>query len=718
MRTEIESKNLLQRYGFATTNPHLAIDADQAETVAGRLDGPFAMKIVSADIVHKVAAGGVRLNIYAHDARRIFTEIMNTCRASSPNATIEGVLLEEMISGDVEVFLGARVDPQYGGVVLLGLGGSNVEQGVPPMAALAPIDEDHARSMINTAIEKRLKQDLSPAAKKTLVEYIMAVAGPNGILAQSVVSELDINPIIINGDRCIAVDAVAQDLSGDLKSKVYTEVQTQAAIASRKARLTGMSALFDPESIAFIGASTSPNKLGYRSIKNLLDFGYAGKIYPIHPSADAICGLKAYPSIRDIPGPVDRAYVAVGASHVPTMLEQCADKAVKVVQVLTAGFTEWSGSGHQLEAAIQEALSGTDMRMVGPNCIGTFSASSRMAMGAARYSPTHPTGITFISQSGTFAGDVVRRAQVQAIPVARVLSAGNCSDLDLVDYLLYCESDPATTLTAFYTESINNPGLFFRVAEQARKPIVLLKGGTTEQGLTAASSHTAAMATDKALWDAAIKQAGILQVDSIDDLMDTLLIQSAHSTLVGNRLGIFGSGGGVSVTSSDAASRAGMEIPTLAGSTCEALERFGVPGTSVANPIDIPVWGLRDGNRLILADIINLLKADPGLDSIIVYIEMGSIMDFADDENDGRRQLEEICVSVAEASHNGPKVSLTLRSTGDQTQDDFVREQRIKLLPQGIAVFSSTARTVRAHAKLYELSSKQGRYSSEKRIKC
>jgi len=460
------------------------------------------------------------------------------------------------------------------------------------------------------------------------------------------------------------------------------------------------------------------SKLGYRSIKNLLDFGYTGKIYPIHPAAESICGLKAYPSIQDIPGEVDRAYIAVGAAAVPGMLAQCAEKGVKVVQVLTAGFTEWSGDdaarGRELEQDIRNVLSGTDMRMVGPNCIGTFSATSRMAMGAARYSPVHDKGITFISQSGTFAGDVVRRAQVQAIPVARVLSAGNCSDLDLVDYLLFCEDDPATTLTAFYAESIHDPGLFFRAACTARKPIVLLKGGTTEQGLTAASSHTAALATDKALWDAAVRQAGILQVDSIDDLMDALLIHSAHSSLHGNRLGIFGSGGGVSVTSSDAASRAGMAIPALAAATCEALERFGVPGTSVANPIDIPVWGLRDGDRLILADIINLLKTDANLDSLIVYIEMGSIMDFADDEEEGKRQLEEICDAVEEVRAEGPKVTLVLRSTGDQTQDDFVREQRAKLLKHGIAVFSSTSRAVRAHAKLYGLSSRQGRARSEK----
>jgi acyl-CoA synthetase (NDP forming) len=672
------------------------------------------MKIVSAAIVHKVAAGGVRLGVTAELAEHVYAEIINACKVSNPSVTVDGVLLEEMVAGDVEIFLGSRVDPQYGGVVLLGIGGSGVEKGMPPMVGLAPITEKRARDMVETAIEARLTKKLNLVAKQTLIRYLMAVAGPDGMLARGAVSELDVNPIIIDGDRCIAVDAVVQDLMENQSVHVRSITQTQKTIAERKIRLAGMKALFDPESIAFIGASTAPNKLGFRSIKNLRDFGYLGKIYPIHPTANVICGLKAYPSISDIPETVDRAYIAVGASAVPAMLSQCADKGVKVVQVLTAGFNEWSGEddrsrGQQLEQQIKTFLLSTDMRMVGPNCMGTFSVTSRMAMGAARFNPTFPEGITFISQSGTFAGDVIRRAQVQAIPVARVLSAGNCSDLDLIDYLLFCEDDPATTLISFYTESINDPGLFFRIAEDALKPIILFKGGTTEQGLIAASSHTAALATDKALWDAAVKQSGLLQVDSIDELMDILLIHSAHSTLSGNRLGIFGSGGGVSVTSSDVASRANMQIPALSPSTSEALNRFGVPGTSVANPIDIPVWGLRDGHRLILTDIINLLKVDPNLDSIVVYVEMGSIMDFADSEADGRRQLQEICNSVVQATRLGPKISLALRSTGDQMQDDFVREQRSKLLGSGIAVFSSTARAIRANANLYQLSLKQKR---------
>jgi acyl-CoA synthetase (NDP forming) len=292
------------------------------------------------------------------------------------------------------------------------------------------------------------------------------------------------------------------------------------------------------------------------------------------------------------------------------------------------------------------------------------------------------------------------------VPVARVLSCGNCADLDLIDYLLFCDADPATTLIGFYIESMRDPGLFFRLAAQVKKPIAILKGGTTQQGLTAAGSHTAALATDEALWRAAVDQAGVLQVDNVDEMMDAILIHSAHGALKGNRLGIFGSGGGVSVTSSDAAARLRMTVPRLSTATAEGLKRFGVPGTSVANPIDIPVWGLKEGKRHIFGDIIDMLKKDPVIDSIVVYVEMGSIMDFSDSERDGLAELESICASIAQAHPAGPKVSVALRSTGDKTQDDFVRQKRVELLGRGIAVFASTARAVRAHHKLLVLSRK------------
>ncbi|WP_421956481.1 acetate--CoA ligase family protein [Polaromonas sp.] len=710
MKTEIESKDLLRAFGISTTRPQLARSVHDAETIVAGLARPVAMKIVSRDIVHKVAAGGVRLGVTAESAASAFNSIMQSCAVAMPKAMLDGVLIEEMAQPGVEIFIGARVDAAYGGIVLLGKGGTNVEQMAPPVAALIPLDEAAAHRLVEDTFKNNpIQAELIPA----LVTCLLAVAGTDGIIASGAAGDVDVNPLILNDVGCLAVDAVVIPLSGELSSRVLSDVQTELALAMRRRRLADIDALFDPASIAFIGASTVTSKLGYRAIRNLLDFGFRGEIYPIHPKAGEICGLTAYPSIRDVPASVDRAYIALSASQVPGALRDCAAKGVKVVQVLTAGFSEWAGedaaAGSALEADIEEVLSHTDMRMVGPNCIGTFAASSRMAMGAARYCPTKAEGITFISQSGTFAGDVVRRAQVQGIPVARVLSCGNCSDLDLVDYMLFCEGDPATTMVGLYVESIKDPGLFFRLAARMKKPIALLKGGTTEQGLAAAGSHTAALATDQTLWRAAVEQSGVLQVDGIEELMDAFLIQSTHGSLGGKRLGIFGSGGGVSVTCSDIAVRAGMQVPELSTATAAALSRFGVPGTSVANPIDIPVWGLKEGGRPIFGDIVDLLKQDPMVDSVIVYVEMGSIMDFSDSEAEGRAEINAICQSIAGAAKTGPKVSVALRSTGDAIQEDIVREQRIGLFEQGIAVFGSTARAVRAHEKLWRMTGAKGR---------
>jgi acyl-CoA synthetase (NDP forming) len=233
-----------------------------------------------------------------------------------------------------------------------------------------------------------------------------------------------------------------------------------------------------------------------------------------------------------------------------------------------------------------------------------------------------------------------------------------------------------------------------------RKPVVILRGAQTEQGQVAASSHTAALATDKLLWEAGVVRSGVIQVSNVEDLMDTLQALSVHGRGPGNRLALFGSGGGVSVTASDAASGAGLRIAPLAAGTGEGLKRFGIPGTSVANPIDIPVWGLRDGDRYIFEEIINLLKSDDNVDRIVVFVEMGWVMDFIENDELGLVALEQICDSIARAWPDGPPMSLALRTSGDKYQDDFVRKQRMRFLNKGISVYPSTSRAVRAQARL------------------
>ncbi len=697
MKTEIETKKLLTRYGIATTSPRLATSAEMARRIVAEIGMPCALKVVSADIVHKVDAGGVRLSVTEESAAEAFESIMAACTASSPDAAIDGVLVEEMVSAGLEVFIGARVDPDYGPIVLFGPGGSGVEQGVKPTAALAPIGEAEAFGLVDAAFPGRFANDRA-ASRAELARCLLAVAGRDGLIMQEDVSELDVNPIIVTESQAVAVDAVADGSS--IAMPVRDGETMDAAIARRRARLSGLDALFDPKAIAFVGASTSKDKIGYHLIKNLVEFGFTGSIYPIHPTANEICGLKAYPTVKAIPHEVDRAFIAVGSNQVPGVLAECKEKGVKVAQVLTAGFSEFSRDSAELERRILDQVADGPMRMVGPNCIGTFSASAKMAIGAARYNPVEPGNITFFSQSGTFAGDVVRRAQVWGLPLGRALSCGNCADVDMLDLLLYADADPTTEIVAFYVESLRDPGLFFRFASGMRKPVVILRGAQTEQGQVAASSHTAALATDKLLWEAGVVRSGVIQVSNVEDLMDTLQALSVHGRGPGNRLALFGSGGGVSVTASDAASGAGLRIAPLAAGTGEGLKRFGIPGTSVANPIDIPVWGLRDGDRYIFEEIINLLKSDDNVDRIVVFVEMGWVMDFIENDELGLVALEQICDSIARARPDGPPMSLALRTSGDNYQDDFVRKQRVRFLNKGISVYPSTSRAVRAQARL------------------
>lgn len=699
MKTEIESKSLLARYGIATTNPKLAKSAADAAAIVAQIGRPCALKIVSADIVHKVAAGGVRLSVEANAAAEAFTGIMEACRTSNPDATLDGVLIEEMVAPGLEVFVGARVDPLYGTVLLLGPGGSNVEQGQKPTAALAPVTPEMVDRMIETAFPSAFGGE-NAAAQEALKRYVLAIGGEDGLMMKERIGDLDVNPIIVNAGGAVAVDAVAGDLADGMDERRMSPAELEAALDRRRAKLGDFGALFDPSSIAFVGASTQKEKLGYRIIRNMLDFGFKGQIYPIHPSAEEICGLKVYKSVTDIPGPVERAYVAVANRQVPDVLRACREKGVRVAQVLTAGFSEYSADSGDLEQRMLDEVKSGDMRMVGPNCMGTFSASARIPLAAPQYCPEEPGGITFFGQSGTFAVDVVIRGKVMGLPVGRVLSCGNCADLDLLDYLLFAESDPATKIIAFYMESLDEPGLFFRAVQRMTKPVVILKGGTTDQGLTAAASHTAALATDRVLWQAGVEQSGIIQVNTIDQLMDALLVLTAHGKFRGNRLGIFGSGGGVSVVAADTAARAGMIIPQLSHETRERFKRFGVPGTSVSNPVDIPVWGFRENGRYILEEIINIFKSDTNIDNIIVYISMNGILDFAEDEEDGWRQLNEICGSLTQVNRDGPALSVVLRGSGDKSQDDFLREQRVKLLAHGIAVFSSTTRAVLAQSMI------------------
>jgi acyl-CoA synthetase (NDP forming) len=703
---EHQAKKLLSRYGVPTTTARLATDAKIASSLARDCDGPVAMKIASPDIVHKERADGVRLNVNPVDAAKVYDEII-AAAATVDGARINGVIVEPMIEPGTEIIIGALCDPVFGPVVMFGAGGTKVEDQGDVTFRLAPLDERDAHQMIaevGVSTMSASESGITDAVIDALVDILLSVGGLDGLVLAEGLVELDINPLIITGESVIAVDAHAAtsaDGPWDLAALGVVDAGERKKIQSEL--YEALRPLFYPERIVVVGASAKPGKLGFRIMQNLVDFGFVGKLYAVHPSAENIYGCPAFPTVADLPETVDRAIIAIGAEKVPDALSECAAKGVRVAQVLTAGFAEWSDDGKALDNAIKEIADRTGMRIVGPNTIGAYCGAGRITMSTPRHAPQTPGGITFISQSGTYAWDMIHRSQVQGLPLGKSLSCGNCSDVIPTDYLLFSAEDPDTDVIAMYLESDADAGRFFHLARDVEKPLILFKGGRSSAGVRAATSHTGAMASDQALWTSAARQAGAAVVDSMDDLLDLLLAVEAFGAIAGRRLVLFGSGGGVSVVSADVAEANDMEFPPFTDETKERLEKFGVPGTSVDNPIDIPVWGLKDEDGFIFHEMIELLAQDPNVDSIITYVEMNSVFEFSDNEDVGRAEMEAIVDSILLTDTKKIAVSAVLRSVGDKIQDDFVREARPRLLGHGIAVYPTTARAIRAHALMMEL---------------
>jgi len=689
---ESEAKALLAKYSIPVTTPKLVTTLREAERHVQEIDGPVALKVASRDIPHKARIGGVRLGVTQGNLAKAYQEITEAA-AKVPGAELSGVVVERMVPPGAEIIVGAMRDPLFGPVVMVGAGGSAVEKTASVAFAVAPLDDDSATRLVQNFAEQH---SLSSTAMTALVKIVLSVGGSNGLLIREPISELDINPLIVNGEGVIAVDAHA----------VLTETNERAedwlppSKDERRKLFEDLRPAFAPKGIVVVGASTKPDKLGFSVIRNLVEYGFAGPIYGIHPTANNIYGCASYPSISALPENVDRAIVIVPAKSVASTLRECAGKGVKVAQIYSAGFSEWSDDGKELEKELRKAVADSGVRVIGPNTIGTFSVEGGLTLTAPRYSPRGAGSIAFVAQSGTYALDVISRSRVMGLPLGISVSCGNCVDLGPVEYLAYLAEDPKIEVIAMYLESMVDAGRFFRLAAQINKPLVLLKGGRTSAGVRAATSHTGALASNIRLWRAAAKQANVILVDDINELMDVLLALTAFGgKQIGADLGLFTSGGGVSVGAADTAAASGIRMAELSSGTQSALSKYGVPGTSIKNPVDIPVWGLKVGNRFIFDQMINTLASDKGVDSVIACVEMGSVFSFTPDEVTGVEEMDRITESISQAKAGKP-TSAVFRTTGDRVQDDYVRSVRPRLLKSGIAVFPSVETAIRAHAAI------------------
>jgi acyl-CoA synthetase (NDP forming) len=382
--------------------------------------------------------------------------------------------------------------------------------------------------------------------------------------------------------------------------------------------------IFHPRSVAVVGPSPQLGLAGMGAsfVLALQDIGFEGGLYPVNPKHQDVLGLKCYPSLLDIPGPVDHVIFSVPVRAVLDVVDDCVAKGVRSMHFFTAGFSETGEEeGAELERQVVQRARQAGIRVIGPNCIGLYCPAGKISFGPG--SPRTPGPVAFMSQSGGNAADLLTTASPRGIRFSKVISYGNAADLNESDFLEYLSEDPDTEIIAAYIEGVKDGRRFFRAMRRAsgRKPVIVLKGGRTESGSRAVFSHTASLAGSQAVFNALVRQVGAVAVNSVDELVDMLIIfRFFERPPVGRGVGIVGGGGGFSVFAADEVDEAGLKAPALSPRVQEELRRFTpVAGSSVRNPVD--TMAVMEPAKLI--DTLRLVASDEAVDVILGHTGFG-----------------------------------------------------------------------------------------------
>ena len=376
---------------------------------------------------------------------------------------------------------------------------------------------------------------------------------------------------------------------------------------------------FYPRSVAIIGVSKNPKKVGHVIFRNFVEGKFGGKVYPIHPAHDSLFGHRCYPSVLHVKGPVDLAVIAVPAPITPTILEECGKKKIPAVIIVSAGFKEIGNE--DLENKLIAIAKKHKMRLVGPNCLGAFVPSSGVdTFFNPKYKMERPGKgtIAFISQSGALGALTMDWMAMKGYSVSKFVSYGNAADVDEADLIEYMGNDSATKVICAYFEGVKEGRKFYETAKKVsmKKPIIALKGGITEAGTKAVSSHTGSLAGAAQIYTAAFKQAGIIQADDLEQILDFARVLSTQPLPHGNRVQIITNGGGFGVLTTDWLVHNGLQLAAMEPATSKKLKKQFPPHYIVANPIDLTGDSTAEVYNLAIQAAIE----DPNVDMLCIIL--------------------------------------------------------------------------------------------------
>lgn len=646
---EDAAKTLLAAYDIPVVAEAAAASPEAAVATAEAMGFPVVLKGLGATLLHKTERHLVHLNLGSAAQVRAAARALQ----ASAGAELEGFLVQRQVFGRRELVAGVLQDPQFGPVVMFGLGGIFTEALADVVFRVAPLKASDAAEMLAEIRSRTLLGPFRGEAAVNREQVIAALLGLSRLaMERRDILEVDINPLIITpeGELC-AVDALV--VTG-------TPAETES---SRRPPVDPLllGRLFQPGSVVFVGASGTLGKWGHQLFTAVKSGGFAGPIYLVNHRGGQIAGEPVYRSVADLPSDVDLAVVTVPAAVVGDLIPQLAARNIRNVLLITSGFGETGPAGKALEAALVAAARQSGVLVVGPNTMGICNPHIQFYCIPGQIMPA-PGNITVVAQSGNMGTQLLAFAESQGIGIRAYCGSGNEAMVTVEDYLDALAQDPITQTVMVYLESVKDGRRFLESARRLgrRKPIVLLKGGQSQAGNQAAASHTGAMGSDARVFDAVCRQAGIIKVDQPMELLDLAAAFSALPLPRGNRVAIITLGGGWGVVTTDLCERYGLQVPPLPQALTAQIDTLLPPFWSRSNPVD--VVGI--GDLTVPTAVMEMLLAWDGCDAVIT---LGIV---------GRRILQERALDAvlkSDPSYSAEFIAAT-RSAVAEFERNFIRQ--------------------------------------------
>jgi acetyl coenzyme A synthetase (ADP forming)-like protein len=578
--TAPEGKLICDAYGIAVPQEGVAGSAAEASKMASSMGLPVVMKIVSPDILHKTEAGGVVVGVKSADeAAAAYEQIVANAKKYKADARIVGVQVQQMIKGGQEVIVGAVTDNSFGKLVAFGMGGVLVEVLKDITFRLAPATREDAASMLDGIQAAEMLKGVrggKPVKREALQELIVNVSQLVSDFPE--ISEMDLNPVFASESGAIAADV-----------RIVVNFQPKAPRyrPDEKSIVAAMNRIMKPKAVAVVGASSEAGKIGNSVMKNLINGGYQGKIYPIHPKDAEILGYKAYKSVKDVPEEIDTAVFAIPAKLVAGALKECGEKKIAGAILIPSGFGETGNIEGQEE--LQRIGREYDIRLMGPNIYGFYYTPANLcATFCTAYDVKGSTALS--SQSGGIGMAIIGFSRSAKMGVSAIVGLGNKSDIDEDDLLLFFEQDPNTKVIAQHCEDLKDGRAFAEVAKRVskKKPVIMLKAGRTAAGAAAASSHTGALAGNDKIYDDVLRQSGVIRAQSLRQMLELSRGVPILPTPKGENVVIITGAGGSGVLLSDACVDNGLQLfKPMPADLDTAFRKFIPPFGAAGNPVDI-----------------------------------------------------------------------------------------------------------------------------------